>query len=262
MEEMSSSRVRAPAAFCLLSTHAAREPFRQPRSCAGTGLYGHSSVRRVHITDGRVLQKEALPHSWFGEGVTVCGRRCFQLLWREGMGLVRDTHTFELLSTFDLPRGVEGWGLTHGPNGLLYASDGSARIRVLDPHTLQETRVISVHMPGFRSRSMLRGAINELQWIHGYIWANLFHEERLVVIDPADGQVQFFVDLGGLLDQRTRRGLGSEDVLNGIAYDARGDRLFVTGKCWPKLFQIAVRPKGHRPVGLSREAVPVISNRS
>jgi len=203
-----------------------------------TGLYGGSRIRRVRILDGKVVHEERLPNGWFGEGVTVCKGRCIQLLWREGLAVVRDPKTFEVLRTYPLPRGlVEGWGLTHGDDGMLYASDGSAHVRVVDPVTMATTRTLTVTIGGV---PLWPEQLNELQWVHGKIVANLWHQDRLVVFDPQSGRVECFVDMSNLMDERERKRLSPEEVLNGIAYDKLNDRLFVTGKCWLTLFQVGV----------------------
>mmetsp|Transcript_14043 Transcript_14043/g.23280 ORF Transcript_14043/g.23280 Transcript_14043/m.23280 type:complete len:282 (+) Transcript_14043:21-866(+) len=207
---------------------------RQGTLVESTGLYGDSSVRRVDIASGQVLQKESLPSFWFGEGITMARGVCIQLLWREGLGLIRDPRSFTLKRTFPLPQGMaEGWGLTHDGAGTLFASDGTSEVQVLDAATLQTRRCIGVHAAG-----KPLGQLNELQWVHGKIWANVFREDRIAVFDPSSGEVEYFVDCSALLDATARARLGFEDVLNGIAYDVAGDRMFVTGKCWPFLFQI------------------------
>jgi|TARA_B100000513_G_scaffold62419_1_gene24443 glutamine cyclotransferase len=159
--------------------------------------------------------------------------------------LERERETLQLLREVELPPGVEGWGLTHDGSSTLYASDGSSQLRLLDPQSLQTRRVMTV-----RCGSRELNGINELQWIRGHVWANLWREDRLASIDPNTGKVLFFVNLEPIITKGERRKLGEEEVLNGIAYDARGDRLWVTGKCWPNLFQIAVDEAG---VGLGQE---------
>ena len=208
-----------------------------------TGLYGESSVRRVKLDNGRVLQHEPLPREWFGEGLTVHRGKCVQLLWKEGKGLVRDPETFELRSTFSLPRGCsEGWGLTHDGGDELYLSDGSHRLYVLDADSFDLRRTVEV-----RAGGLALGGLNELQWIRGELWANIWRADRLAVIDPQSGVVRRFVDLGSLLTPAQRRRLGEEGggefCLNGIAHDPNNDRLFVTGKCWPNLYEIEVDPQ-------------------
>jgi glutamine cyclotransferase len=206
-----------------------------------TGLYGQSTVRRVDLVSGRVLQSERLHSSWFGEGLTVQAGRCIQLLWREGLALVRDPDTLKLRETLPLPPGIaEGWGITGDGRGSLFISDGTSTLHELDEHTFEVKRRLGVKANG---REL--PALNDLQWVHGEIWANLWHEEKLAVIQPSDGSVRCFVDLQNLLSPAERRALGGgsdalreEAVLNGIAYDEGARRLFVTGKCWPTIFEI------------------------
>ena len=202
-----------------------------------TGLYGASSVRRVELETGRVLQIELLPDDTFGEGLAVCGDACFQLTWRERLCLVHDAATLELRHVHRLPGTMrEGWGLTHDEQGSLYASDGSSSLHVLAADTFEHIRTLPVTAAG---RPLSR--INDLQWVRGEIWANLWHDERIAVIDPRDGKVLRFIDLSRLLTEDERRFLDTDEhVLNGLAYDHDGARIFVTGKCWPRLFQIEI----------------------
>lgn len=214
------------------------EPYTQTM-LESTGLYGRSTVRRVHIESGKVLfQKKLLKHH-FGEGIAVSKGRIVQLLWREGRCLLRDPVTFEMLLEAPLPKGMrEGWGLTcNKTSGELYASDGSSTLFVLDGDTLEVTRRITVRAAG-RTVS----DINDLELVRGEIWANIWHRDEVAIIDPRTGNVRRFVDLSDLLSKEERRKLElkmcGEAVLNGIAWDETGDRIFVTGKCWPKLFQV------------------------
>jgi glutamine cyclotransferase len=208
-----------------------------------TGLYGESSIRRVELDSGRVIKRLGLESDdWFGEGVTVQGGRCLQLLWREGLGLERHPRSFELQRTFPLPRGVvEGWGITCDGDGALYVSDGTSTVHVLEPRSLEVARTMRISEPGRGEVSR----INELQWIGGEIYANIWREERIAVIEPSSGTIRRYIDLSKLLTPEERRALGDsgwpptgEKVANGIAFDARRDRLYVTGKCWPRLFEI------------------------
>ena len=202
-----------------------------------TGLYGgRSSVRRVELETGRVLQSETLPDHWFGEGLTVHGDTAIQLLWQNRLILQRDAESFELLRTLPLPDGIrEGWGATTDGEGLLYVSDGTSMLHVLSPETLQPLRSVPVTAGGRPLRYL-----NELQWVRGEIWANIFYDDRLAVIDPVSGRVRCFIDLEPILSREERRRYNSEEVLNGMAYDEQSDRFFVTGKCWHKLYEIEV----------------------
>jgi len=194
----------------------------------GTGLEGQSSIRKVDLETGKVLQAATLDEQYFGEGITLVRDRIVELTWRAHQGFVYDAATFERLKIFTYPG--EGWGLTHDAEHI-YMSDGSAELRIWDPVTLRELRRITVRDAG-RPVPML----NELEFVKGEIYANVWQTDRVARISPTDGQVLGWIDLTGLLPV-AERGRGA-DVLNGIAYDVTHDRLFVTGKLWPKLFEI------------------------
>ncbi len=193
----------------------------------GTGLRGRSSLRRVALETGQVMQKRDLPDAYFGEGVTLFDDRLYQLTWQSHVGFVYDRASFDLLSTFDYP--TEGWGLTHNGRELIM-SDGTPTLHFLDPVTLQELRRVTV-----RDENGPVQRLNELEYIQGEVYANVWQTERIALIDPATGRVLAWIDLSGLLPPDDRPGA---NVLNGIAWDETGHRLFVTGKLWPKLFQI------------------------
>ena len=202
-----------------------------------TGLYGASTARRVAIESGRVLEQHDLEPSYFGEGIaTSPNGACLQLLWREGLCLVRDAETLRLRRTLPLPRGMrEGWGLTHDGGSRYYASDGTERLHVLDDETLEVERTVTV-----RAGGRVLGNVNDLQWVRGELWANLWREDRICAINPETGDVRCFVDLSDLLTPTERRTLGYEEVLNGLAWDEARECFYATGKCWPRLFQIQV----------------------
>lgn len=185
----------------------------------GTGLNGRSSIRKVKLETGEVLQIEKLEHRYFGEGIAIWRDTLIQLTWQSEVGFVYDLATFERKRSFTY-RG-EGWGLTH---------DGT--LRLIDPATLKETGRIRV-----RDQGKAVPHLNELEVVKGEILANIWGTQRIARIAPATGQVTGWIDLTGLLTPREAAGT---DVLNGIAYDAAGDRLFVTGKLWPKLFEIRI----------------------
>jgi glutaminyl-peptide cyclotransferase len=193
----------------------------------GTGRNGQSSLRRVALDSGEVLQRRNLGIRYFGEGITIFGERIYQLTWQSQLGFVYDRATFELQKTFFLPG--EGWGLTHNGTHLI-VSDGSATLRFLDPETQKEVKRLAVTEDGAP-----RDRLNELEFIDGEIWANVWYSDQIVRIDPATGAVTAKVDLAGLQPQR-----GADEVLNGIAFDAAARRLFVTGKLWPALYEIEV----------------------
>ena len=195
-----------------------------------TGLYGESSLRRVALETGEVLDRKDLLPSFFGEGAALGDGRIVQLTWKSGVGFVYDADSFRLVGEFRYPG--EGWGLTFDGEQFVM-SDGTDTLRFLDSDTLRETRRLQVTAEGAPVANL-----NELEWIEGEIWANLWTEERIARIGPEDGVVRSFVDLSGILDPARR--LPDSDVLNGIAWDPERDRIFVTGKKWPALFQISV----------------------
>lgn len=197
-----------------------------------TGLNGASSIRRVDLATGRVLQSRALPYQYFGEGATVFGKKIIQLTWRSREGFVYDRDSLALLGTFTYP--FEGWGLTTDGTQLI-ASDGSATLRFLDPESFAELRRIEV-----ADRNGPVPRLNELEYVGGRIFANVWQTERIAIIDPGSGGVTGWLDLRGLLSAQDR--LRPVDVLNGIAYDPGSDRLYVTGKLWPRLFAIEPVP--------------------
>ncbi|MHB1021921.1 MAG: glutaminyl-peptide cyclotransferase [Acidobacteriaceae bacterium] len=198
----------------------------------GTGLHGQSSVRMVDLTTGRVLQHYDLPQQYFGEGLTDWGSTLVELTWQAHEGFVYDRFSFRLLRTFTYSG--EGWGLTHDSKSLIM-SDGTPYLRFLDPKTFKEVRRIEVTDRGKPVKEL-----NELEYVRGEIYANVWMTDRIARISPATGRVLGWIDLRGLLPLVERR--DDNAVLNGIAYDAKGNRLFVTGKLWPKLFEIKVIP--------------------
>ena len=191
-----------------------------------TGLNGESTLRRVAFPSGEVVQKIDVPKEYFAEGLAMIGDRLIQLTWRTKKGFVYDRESFGLLGEF--PYETEGWGLTYDGTSLIM-SDGSANLYFLDPETYQVTRTQPVTLDGRPLRQL-----NELEWIKGEVWANVWHTDVIVRIDPASGQVVGVLDMTGLLPSRR----DNDDVLNGIAYDAETDRTFVSGKRWPLLFEI------------------------
>jgi glutamine cyclotransferase len=194
----------------------------------GTGLNGRSTLRKVELNSGKVLQEIHIDSQYFGEGITVFGQRILEITWQSEKGFVYDRGTFRQTRTFGYSG--EGWGLTNDGRRI-FMSDGTAEIRCLNPETLREDRRFTVH-DGKSSVDRL----NELEFVHGEIFANLWQTDRIVRISPLDGRVTGWIDLAGLLPASDR--VSGADVLNGIAYDSLGDRLFVTGKLWPKLFEI------------------------
>jgi glutamine cyclotransferase len=192
----------------------------------GTGLWGRSSLRRVDLETGSVAQVYSLPGDVFGEGITVFGDRIVQLTWKAHKGFVYDKGSFELLQEFSYP--TEGWGITNN-GSLLIMSDGSANLYFLDPETFTKVGQVEVHDNGPVTE------LNELEYINGEVYANVWGEDRIAVINPVSGQVTAWIDLTGIY---TREVTDPDSVLNGIAYDVDGGRLFVTGKLWSQLFEI------------------------
>jgi|DewCreStandDraft_1066081.scaffolds.fasta_scaffold01967_7 glutamine cyclotransferase len=198
-----------------------------------TGLHGRSSLRKVELETGRVVKIHHLPPEFFGEGLTLWRDHLIQLTWHERTGFVYEKETFRLLRTFTYA--TEGWGLTHDGRHLI-RSDGTATLYFLDPETFHEVRRLQVHDRGRPVRFL-----NELEYVRGEIYANVWQTECIARISPRTGRVLGWIDLTGLLSPEDRA--RPVDVLNGIAYDAERDRLFVTGKLWPKLFEIRVTKK-------------------
>ncbi|HVF51310.1 MAG TPA: glutaminyl-peptide cyclotransferase [Pyrinomonadaceae bacterium] len=196
-----------------------------------TGQYGESSLRRVELKSGRVLQKKAVAPQYFAEGIALFQGKIYQLTWTTRKGFIYDAKSFEVAGEFAFDG--EGWGLTNDGESLIL-SDGTNQIRFLDPATFKTKRTISVSDGGRPLRNL-----NELEYVKGEIYANIWHTDRIVRIDPQTGQILGWIDLAGLLPTAERN--DEEAVLNGIAYDEAGDRLFVTGKLWPKLFEIRLK---------------------
>ena len=193
----------------------------------GTGLKGRSSVRAVDLVTGRVLQSVKVPDRYFGEGLTDWGGNLIELTWLAHRGFVYDRFSMRLVRTFKYKG--EGWGLTHDSKDLIM-SDGSPVLQFLDPVTFKVVRTLAVSDGGRPVKEL-----NELEYIHGEIYANVWQTDRIARISPETGGVIAWIDLSGLLGSEPRDG---NAVLNGIAYDQKNDRLFVTGKLWPKLFEI------------------------
>ncbi len=196
-----------------------------------TGEAGESTVRKVELETGKVLQRHDVPDAYFGEGIVDWNHELIQLTWKSELGFVYDLASFKQQRTFRYPG--EGWALTRDSKHL-YMSDGSPVLRVLDPNTLTATGSIMVTDNGEPVSNL-----NELEWVKGEIYANVWMTNRIARIDPASGHVTGWIDLSGLLDVSRLPDPGN-DVLNGIAYDEQHDRLFVTGKRWPKLFEISL----------------------
>jgi len=210
-----------------------------------TGIEGKSSLREEDLESGRILQLHDVPSKYFAEGLTDWGSTLIQLTWQSHIALVYDRATFRFLRSF--PVQYEGWGLTHDAHNLIL-SDGSPTLHFFDPVTLHETRSITV-----KDHGKPVPQLNELELIHGEIYANVWHTDRIARIAPATGKVLGWIDLTGLLPSSERS--NNEAVLNGIAYDPAHDRLFVTGKLWPRLFEIKVLPHPSKTSG-ARQNIP------
>jgi glutaminyl-peptide cyclotransferase len=198
-----------------------------------TGLYGHSTLRKVDLETGHVRQEVRLADRYFGEGIAVVAGKIYQLTWQNHRGFIYDAGTLEADGEFQFTG--EGWGLATDGRSLIM-SDGTNRIRFMDPATFQVTRTIDVFAHGQPVKML-----NELEYVKGELYANVWQTEFVLRIDPATGRVLGAIDFVGILPKDDHA--GDTDVMNGIAYDAEDDRLFVTGKNWPKLFEVKVKPK-------------------
>lgn len=198
-----------------------------------TGLKGHSSLRQVNLKTGEVLQKLNLSRDYFAEGIAVVGDRILQLTWRSQVGFVYSVDDFKPLSTFRYD--TEGWGLTYDGQRLIM-TDGSANLYFLDPETFEKLATVAVSDAG---RPV--GKLNELEYIDGLIYANIFQTNRIAIIDPASGRVIDSLDLGVLVEAEIAL-TKSAGVLNGIAYDAQNNTMLVTGKNWRRLYAISLTP--------------------
>jgi len=195
-----------------------------------TGLTGRSSLRKVQLETGKVLQQTKVDPQYFAEGLTDWGNRLIQLTWVTNVGFVYDLASFKQVQTFRYDG--EGWGLTHDGRQLIM-SDGTPALRFLDPQSRKVTGRVTV-----RDRGRAVDDLNELEFVNGEVYANVWLTERIAMINPSSGEVTGWIDLTGLMPPAFTAG---DAVLNGIAYDAAGKRLFVTGKLWPRLFEIRVR---------------------
>ena len=198
----------------------------------GTGQYGESSLRKVYVQTGNVLKILELSDEYFGEGVAVFEDKIIQLTYHSNVGFVYKKESFELLKKFTYP--TEGWGLTHNGKNLI-RSDGSSILYFLDPQTYKPIRTLEVHDKGKPLKWL-----NELEYIDGEIYANVWLTDNIVRINPSTGRVTAWIDMSGLL---TDDELSGTDVLNGIAYNPESKNLYITGKYWPKLFEIKLVPK-------------------
>jgi glutamine cyclotransferase len=194
-----------------------------------TGRSGKSSLRQTVLETGAILKRVNLPPQYFGEGLTIFHGKIYQLTWLSKLGFVYDLATFRKEGEFHYE--FEGWGLTHDDNALIL-SDGTNKLQFLDPTSFKVTKTVEVY-----SRNAAVTNLNELEYIDGQIWANIWHSSRIAKIDPKSGQVTAWIELAPLVNEGEPE---PEDVLNGIAYDAKRGRIFVTGKDWAEIFEIKV----------------------
>ena len=197
----------------------------------GTGQEGRSNLREVDLSTGRVVKKVDVPEPFFGEGITLLNGKIYQLTWQHQIGFIYNAQTLEKTGQFEYTG--DGWGLTNDGRSLII-SDGSNRLKFLDPDSFRVARTIAVTDGGTPITQL-----NELEYVNGEIYANIWHDQRIVTIDPQTGRVTGWIDLSGLLPPGAVQ--DGEAVLNGIAYDQANNRLFVTGKLWPKLFEIKLK---------------------
>lgn len=197
----------------------------------GTGLFGKSSLRKIQMKSGKIVRERHLPSQFFGEGITIAESRLIQLTWHERAGFIYDLATFQLLGTFQYP--TEGWGITFDGRQFIM-SDGSPTLHFLDAATFRETMRVTVS----DSRGLVK-KLNELEFINGLIYANVWQTSRIAVIEPETGHLRAWIDLNDLV--RRAGGDNAVKTLNGIAYNHARDTLFVTGKHWPWIYEIRIR---------------------
>lgn len=215
--------------------------FDQSHLYLGTGGYGSSYVAKINPSTGNTIAQESLPARYFGEGVTVLGNVLYQLTWRSGTGFVRDRETLQVIEQFRIVG--EAWGITNDGTNLII-SNGSASLTFYTPEGIKPIRSITVTEEGRRIKRL-----NELEYIDGLVWANIWYEDRVVVINPQSGEVVASLNLEGLLPRKER--LPNTDVLNGIGYDPTKDSVWFTGKRWPWRYQLEILPE--RPKFLPTE---------
>jgi glutamine cyclotransferase len=199
----------------------------------GTGLEGHSAVMSIYPLTGKQIKVHQLSPQYFGEGIVNIGNKLYEWTWQTHVGFIYDLATFQPIGQFHYMG--EGWGMTQNGKEII-TSDGSSTLRFRSPESFAETRHVDVTDAGKKIY-----LLNELEWVKGEIYANVWHTDRIARISPADGHVIGWIDLAGILPENQRK--DGEAVLNGIAYDAQHDRLFVTGKEWPAIFEIKVVTK-------------------
>lgn len=199
----------------------------------GTGQYNKSVLRKTNYKTGEIYKEVKLEDKYFGEGITIFNNKLYQLTWREKTGFIYNPDNFTKLKEFPYFREVEGWGLTHDDKNL-YQSDGTEKIYILDPETLKETDYINVYTNSRKIKD-----VNELEWVDGKIFANVYETNLIVIIDPETGAVEGILNMADLENKRTK--YDDTNVLNGIAYNPKTKTIFVTGKNWDKMFEIRVK---------------------
>ena len=200
-----------------------------------TGQNGKSTLRKTEITTGKVLKKIDLDKQYFGEGMTIKDGKIYQLTWRKKVGFIYDLESFKLEKTFDYGQSKEGWGLTHN-NDFLVKTDGTERMWFLNAETFEEVSYIETYTNKRKAEKL-----NELEFVGGKIYANIWQQNSILIVDPSTGAIEGIVSLKGLQSKAGQK--GEDNVLNGIAYDAENDRLYVTGKNWNKVFEIKLIEK-------------------
>ena len=200
-----------------------------------TGQNGESTLRKTEITTGKVLQKLDLERQYFGEGLTIKDGKIYQLTWKKKVGFVYDLASFELEKTFDYGQSVQGWGLTHN-NEYLVKTDGTERMWFINPKTFREVSYIETYTNKRKAEKL-----NELEFVKGKVYANIWQQNSILIVEPSTGAIEGIANLKGLQSKAGQK--GEDYVLNGIAYDAENDRLFVTGKNWNKVFEIKLIEK-------------------
>lgn len=200
-----------------------------------TGIRGASTLRKVEIESGKVLKKHDLEREYFGEGMTILNNKIYQLTWQKGIGFIYDLESFEKIGEFNYNKSKEGWGLTHNGEYMI-KTDGTERMWFLETNELKEKRYIETYTDKRKAEKL-----NELEFINGKIYANIWQQNSMLIVDPENGAIEAIVNLKGLQEKAGQK--GEDYVLNGIAYDKENDRLFVTGKNWNKVFEIKVIEK-------------------
>jgi len=200
-----------------------------------TGQYGQSTLRKVEVKTGKILQKIDIDKQYFAEGMTIYKDKIYQLTWRKNKGFVYDLKTFKLEKTFNYSQSKEGWGLTHNNKNLI-KTDGTERMWFLNLETLAEESYIETYTNNRKAENL-----NELEFVKGKIYANLWQKNSILIVDPKNGAIEGIVNLKGLQSKAGQK--GDDNVLNGIAYDEENNRLFVTGKKWNKVFEIKIVDK-------------------